>query len=126
MNDTSPSPLVETGFLTDEFSVCGMKTTVSPCSVSVVLIRVIRNTSDSDMHPDDLDVASVYRVELNESVKKDFADVALDVFHSNVAIERLDDFFFEVYDVNGNALPTSDTYESYSQANAGIIEIHTQ
>lgn len=92
-------------------------------SMTIVMIHAIRNAAEEDMHPEDLDVGSLYRVELDESVTEDFADAALDVFHANVAIEQLDDFTLEVKGEDGSTLPINVNYDSYSQSNSGSVEL---
>ena len=71
---------------------------------------------------EDQGVAGVYAVDVPDDMPDDrAAGVALDVFHSNVAIDCLDDF--EVYATNaqGEGIYEPDDYEGYSGSNDGVF-----
>ncbi|ELP6118999.1 TPA: hypothetical protein I7730_16215 [Vibrio vulnificus] len=68
----------------------------------IVTITLTPNVAQSELHSNDQELANEYRVEVNSDVKKELiANVALDVFHTNVPIKHLDDFNFIVRDADG-------------------------
>lgn len=89
--------------------------------MTILMIYVTPNVSIDNLHFDDQQLGSLYRVTLNDEVSEDIADVALDVFHSSVAVKELDNFTFEVKDENGTDLSLNDDYESYSKSDLGYV-----
>lgn len=86
--------------------------------VTVVLTRV----PNTQLHEEDHQLYTQYHIELNDSVSEtQLADVALDVFHENVAVKVLDDFQISVLDKNQTALNQSDKHELGSGATKGKI-----
>jgi len=83
--------------------------------VTVHAVKVARRLSD----PEDSGVAGVYHIEIHKGVpKRIWAGVALDVFHTHVAVAMLDDFEFTVKD-GQKVLIEPDDYESYSGEDKG-------
>ncbi len=63
---------------------------------------------------DDDNVHGVYAVEVNEDLNsKNAASVALDIFHSNIAVDTLDDFEFTVK-YRGRTLSENPDHKTYS------------
>ncbi|EGR5856177.1 hypothetical protein RGL65_001348 [Vibrio parahaemolyticus] len=91
--------------------------------MTIVMIHVTPSVSIDKLHLDDQQLGSLYRVTLTDEVSEDIADVALDVFHSSVAVKELDHFTFEVKDENGTALSLNDDYESYSKSDLGYVDL---
>ncbi|MGI2916409.1 hypothetical protein [Vibrio parahaemolyticus] len=91
--------------------------------MTIVMIHVTPSVSSDTLHFDDQQLGSLYRVTLNDEVSEDIADVALDVFHSSIAVKELDNFTFEVKDENGTALSLNDDYESYSKSDLGYVDL---
>lgn len=86
--------------------------------VTVVLTPV----PNTQLHEEDHQLYTQYHIELDDSVSEtQLADVALDVFHENVAVKVLDDFQISVLDKNQTALEPSDEYENGSGRAKGQI-----
>jgi len=85
--------------------------------MSVVTVHtklVARRPTEDDAH-----VAGKYKVLVNDNVPKGHvAGVALDVFHSHVAVACLDDFEFTVK-AGKKVLVESDDYKAYSGEDKG-------
>lgn len=89
--------------------------------MSMATVRVQQVDPNAVMHDDDLDVAGEYDVSLSEDVGPgQAADVALDVFHSNVAIKTLDDFVITVL-FEGKEVEGDPEHESYSYSHLGSM-----
>lgn len=89
--------------------------------MTTVTIHVTPKTKDN-LHKDDLEIGSIYRVVLDDTVTENIADTALDIFHSNVPIKQLDDFDFLVKDEMGNILDENAEYDCYSEK-SGSVEL---
>ena len=84
----------------------------------IVTVHAVQTAKHLDSE-EDADVAGVYQIEINKGVpKRIWAGVALDVFHTNVAVAMLDDFEFTVKD-GRKVLTEPDDYESYSGEGKG-------
>lgn len=85
------------------------------------ILHVIAKPLSRKLDPDDRSVKGTYGVEVSEDLSNPIAaGVALDMFHSNVAVSVLDDFEFHVVDpVMEVVLHQADEYESYSGESHG-------
>lgn len=73
------------------------------------------------MDDEDLSVVGTWFVELDDDVPaENIGDVALDVFHSQIAVNDLECFSFEVYK-DGVLMPLADEWEWYSGKDRGYI-----
>lgn len=85
-----------------------------------VYIRATGTPSDGE----DENVAGFYMVEIDGDVPSEhIGSAALDVFHSDVAVEVLDDFEFTVFDMDGKIVEISDSddYEFTDRGTAYTI-----
>jgi len=83
-----------------------------------VKVRQVSSVLDSD---EDEGVAGRYKVIVYDGVPANHvAGVALDVFHSHVAVDCLDDFEFTVLD-GKKELVESEDYVAYSGENSGRL-----
>ena len=70
---------------------------------------------------DDSNVAGVYLVDVDNDVAVEhLGSAALDIFHSDVAVETLDDFEFTVHDADGKIIEVSDS-ENYEFSDRGSV-----
>lgn len=89
-----------------------------PVEVFIIARPVVKRLTD----PADQDVAGRYRVALKPGIPDaHLASAALDVFHSDVPVDTLDDFSFEVTDLGGKALAQDDTAKQYQYVDCGEI-----
>lgn len=87
---------------------------------SIVTVHAIPLAGNLD--PEDLSVPGEYKIKIQAEVPHEMiADVALDVFHSNIPVDNLDDFEFVVKDAEGNEMETNPEHDSYSGAHLGEI-----
>jgi hypothetical protein len=85
----------------------------------ILIVKAVGEPSS----PEDADVAGEYEIEVHEDMEEaDAAACALDVFHSNVSVDVLDDFEFEVRPESGDRIiePNPDR-ESYELAKMGHL-----
>lgn len=72
------------------------------------------------LEEEDKNVPGVYVVEVNAGHPPDkSASIALDIFHSRVAIGMLDDFEISVVGKDGQVIPQDEAHEDYSGENEG-------
>jgi len=71
---------------------------------------------------EDIGIEGIYEVYVDSEVTENkAASIALDVFHSSIAVEFLDDFDFYVTDEKGKYISEDDTHCSYSGIDQGRI-----
>lgn len=76
---------------------------------------------DTPSHTLDTEIPGLYLLELDSDLDpKDYANAALDVFHSNVAVKMLDDFSFRVITIGGTEL-VDDGNGDYRFSNRGDV-----
>lgn len=96
-------------------------TTITQDRVDRVVTVHVKKVAKRLSSKSDAEVAGVYHIEIKKGVpKKNWAGVALDVFHSNVAVKSLDDFEFTVKDGQEEIIEPDD-YESYSGGDKGEL-----
>lgn len=81
-----------------------------------------------DLDQEDCEVSGIYTVEVDRSISDDAkaASVALDAFHSRIAVNNLDDFKFWVEE-NGKVIEEDPNHEDYSGKDlAGNVEFITE
>lgn len=87
-----------------------------------ITVRRIAPLTDEE----DAEVPGLYKVLFNQDVssltREKQASMALDIFHSTIAIGTLDDFDIMVVDNNGQAVGQDDSHEDYSSSKAGDVE----
>lgn len=86
-----------------------------------VNVRAIADVSGTD----DESVAGLYAIAFNKNVKgakAKRASIALDIFHSHVGIECLDNFEICVLDHKKRLVEEDDEHESYSGSDRGCAE----
>lgn len=98
----------------------------SPAWPLSLLINVTSLQARADLDHEDVDVAGVYRVDLDfyaaehQTLAKRVS-MALDVFHSSVAITMLDDFRITVINPQDRAVVDQDPeHDDYSESNSGV------
>lgn len=91
-----------------------------------LLINVTSLQARADLDREDVNVAGVYRVDLDfdaaehQTLAKR-ASMALDIFHSSVAIAVLDDFCITVINPQDRAEVAQDPeHEDYSESDSGV------
>lgn len=91
------------------------------------IVKLEPLVSLSELDEEDIELFNDYKVCLNKEFSKNVnaASVVLDVFHSHVAINVLDDFNLSVYKQD-SAIPcnlsSDENYQSYSNSDCGYVD----
>lgn len=82
-----------------------------------VYVRAVGTPSEDD----DANVAGFYMVDVADDVPAEhIGSAALDIFHSDVAVDVLDDFVFTVHQMDGKLVEISDS-EGYEFTDRGSV-----
>lgn len=91
-----------------------------PSGLATKILHIEAYPETTNLSEEDQDISGVYAIEVPADLSDHkAASVALDVFHSAVAVEELDNFSFSVKSEQGDVLSEDNNHIAYSASDLG-------
>ncbi|MFA0809295.1 hypothetical protein [Microbulbifer epialgicus] len=88
----------------------------------MITLKVEAKALSNELHFLDKDVAGTYSVSVPDDIDgQSLANVALDIFHTSISVKCLEDFSFQVSDLDGNRIQCHDGDGGYSYSGEGTV-----
>lgn len=103
-----------------------MKTSVNVLGITTDIKINALCLGKAPSEAEDFNIEGIYAVTFDSDTtdlsKSKLASLALDVFHSHVAVSNLDDFEFTVLDGNNEPIGEDENHIAYSEKKSGTVE----